>query len=144
MQRSARNVAMDLLSRREHSRRQLQDKLSQRGFEADEVESALDKLQAENLLSDWRFSETYVHQRMQKGYGPLRIRHELAEKGISSELIDEQMETCAGEWEALMQQQRSRKFGTEIPEDYKEKMKQARFLQNRGFSSEAVMRLFRS
>ena len=56
-QRSARNTAMDLLSRREHSRRQLFDKLKQRGFEHEDIESALDLLQAENLLNDERFAE---------------------------------------------------------------------------------------
>ena len=141
--RSARNTAMDLLSRREHIRQQLADKLRQRGFDDEEVGSALSQLESEGLLNDARFTESYLHQRMLKGFGPLRIRHELSEKGVRAELIDLQMEALSDQWSELMREQREKKFGAEIPEDYREKMKQARFLQNRGFSPESVMRLVR-
>ena len=134
---------MDLLAHREHSRKQLADKLAQRGFERDDIDCALDELQADNLLNDERFAESYLQQRMQKGFGPLRIRHELRDRGISDDIIRQQMEIHADQWSGLMQQQRVKKFGPLIPEDYPEKMKQARFLQNRGFSPESVMRLFR-
>lgn len=142
--RSARNTAMDLLSRREHSRKQLFDKLSQRGFEAEEINQAVDYLQLENLLNDERFAESYLNMRVQKGYGPLRIRQELSIKGISSDIIEKTMVNLSGEWTELMKQQREKKFGVEIPSDYREKMKQARFLQNRGFSVESVMRILRN
>ncbi len=134
---------MDLLAYREHSRKQLADKLAQRGYDADDIEATLESLQADNLLNDERFAESYLHQRMLKGFGPLRIRHELSEKGIGDDIIRLQMEGHADAWLELMQQQREKKFGPLIPEDYREKMKQARFLQNRGFSPESVMRLFR-
>ncbi len=134
---------MDLLSRREHSFKELYDKLRLRGFEPDEIDVALEKLVSENLLNDDRFTESYVHYRVQKGFGPLRIKNELSDKGIDNEIIQNQMESYESAWSELMQQQRIKKFGAEIPADYKEKMKQARFLQNRGFSPELVMRLFR-
>ena len=143
MGHSARNTAMDLLSRRDHSRKQLSDKLQQRGFEADEIAVALDKLQQEHLLNDARFCESYLHQRVQRGYGPLRIRQELAQRGVSAEVIALCMESSEDGWVECMQIQREKKFGKDMPEDYKEMTKQARFLQNRGFSPEAVMRLFR-
>ena len=57
---------MDLLSRREHSYKELFDKLRLRNFEADDISSALDKLLSENLLNDERFTESYVHYREQK------------------------------------------------------------------------------
>ncbi|MCP4077212.1 MAG: regulatory protein RecX [Gammaproteobacteria bacterium] len=142
-QSGARNKAMDLLSRREHSFKELYDKLRLRGFEPDEIDVALEKLVSENLLNDDRFTESYVHYRVQKGFGPLRIKNELSDKGIDNEIIQNQMESYESAWSELMQQQRIKKFGAEIPADYKEKMKQARFLQNRGFSPESVMRLFR-
>jgi len=47
------------------------------------------------------------------------------------------------QWDAMMTEQRVRRFGNALPQDYRARMKQARFLQNRGFSPEAVMRLFR-
>jgi len=141
--RSPRNTAMDLLSLREHSRLELSAKLLQREFSDSEIMAALDKLEQEGLLSNQRFAESFVQQRLGRGYGPIRIRHELHDRGIDESTISDLLSAPENNWLELMQQQRVRKFGTEIPLDYKEKMKQARFLQNRGFSPESVMRLFR-
>ena len=141
--RSIRVVAMDLLSRREHSTYELTQKLKKRDFELDEIEAALDRLQQENLLSDCRFIESIVNSRVNAGFGPFKILYELRQKGISSEQAKDYLSGLSIEWEPLMAVQRSKKYGPDLPVDYKEKMKQARFLQNRGFSPESVMRLFR-
>ncbi len=142
-QASARNKAMDLLARREHSEHELRQKLKLREFDCDEITAALDSLQRDNLLSDERFTESYVSQRFNAGVGPLKIRYELRQKGIGESLTDEFLAAYADRWDGLMQQQRVRKYGEAIPADYNQRMKQARFLQNRGFSPESVMRLFR-
>ena len=141
--RSIRAVAMDLLSRREHSTYQLTQKLKSRNFNIDAIETVLDQLQRENLLSDSRFIESTVNSRVNAGFGPVKIKYELRQKGISVERVDDYFSGMTVEWEQLMAAQRSKKFGQNIPVDYREKMKQARFLQNRGFSTESVMRLFR-
>ena len=141
--RSIREVAMDLLSRREHSTYQLTQKLKKRNFDIDAIETALDQLQRENLLSDSRFIESIVNSRVSAGFGPVKIKYELRQKGISVERVDDYFSGITVEWEQLMAAQRNKKFGQNIPVDYREKMKQARFLQNRGFSTESVMRLFR-
>ena len=143
IKRSARNAAMNLLSRREHSVKELMNKLQQRAFSGQEIDTALKQLQVDNLLNDERFAESYIHHRIQKGFGPIRIMHELSQRGVSQETIQTQMEYRQEDWSKLMQHQRNRKYGEKIPEDYSERMKQARFLQNRGFSAESVMRLFR-
>jgi regulatory protein len=67
----------------------------------------------------------------------------LRQKGVDDELIHEHMSALSTNWEDRLEQQRLKKYGEEIPLDYTQKMKQARFLQNRGFSPESVMRLFR-
>ena len=141
--RSIRAVAMDLLSRREHSRYELTQKLKQRDFEPDEIEAALDRLQQENLQSDSRFIESLVNSRVNAGFGPLKIKYELRQKGVEPESIDDYLYGLTVEWQELMAAQRNKKFGKDLPVVYQEKMKQARFLQNRGFSPESVMRLFR-
>ena len=141
--RSLRLVAMDFLARREHSAQELERKLKARADETDDVEAVLQQLQQEGLQSDRRFTEAYVHQRVNAGVGPLKIRYELRHRGIDNTLADACLEPLGDEWDDLMHQQRVRKFGATIPADYAGQMKQARFLQNRGFSPEAVMRLFR-
>ena len=77
------------------------------------------------------------------GFGPIKIRYELRQKGVSDDLVDNYLSGLEVDWESNMAAQRIKKFGDSLPVDYKEKMKQARFLQNRGFSPESVMRLFR-
>jgi len=141
--RSLRKIAMDFLARREHSEQELRQKLNARNDDAEAVEAVLHQLRGERLQSDERFTESYVHHRFNAGIGPLKIRYELRQKGIDDLLVDSFLEPLADEWEPMMRQQRVRKFGETLPADYVARMKQARFLQNRGFSPESVMRLFR-
>jgi regulatory protein len=141
--RSVRRIAMDFLARREHSEQELLKKLKARADDADEVQAVLQKLKGEGLQSDERFTEAYVHHRVNAGIGPLKIRYELRQKGIDESLAETFLEPLAEKWGDMMRAQRERKYGSAIPHDYGARMKQARFLQNRGFSPESVMRLFR-
>ena len=138
-----RRKAMDLLARREHSALELRRKLISREFDESSVDQVLARLRQERLQCDERFTEAYVNQRAGVGVGPLKIRHELLQKGIADELAARYLESVGDRWDELMAQQRVRKFGEKIPQNLKDRMKQARFLQNKGFSPESVMRLFR-
>ena len=138
-----RKKAMDLLARREHSAQELRRKLQTREFAADSIDRVLQQLQQDRLQSDVRFTESYVNHRVNAGIGPMKIRFELQQKGIGDALADEFLEPLAERWDSMMAEQRERKYGQAIPDDFRERMKQARFLQNRGFSPESVMRLFR-
>ena len=138
-----RNKAMDLLARREHSEQELRQKLKTREYDADAIDEVLQALKEDRLQSDERFTESYVNHRFNAGVGPLKIRYELRQKGVFDGLVDVFLEPLSDQWDELMTRQRIRKFGAPIPDDYAERMKQARFLQNRGFSPESVMRLFR-
>jgi regulatory protein len=142
-QSGIRKKAMDLLARREHSEQELRRKLKSREYDADAIDEVLHALISDRLQSDERFTEAYVNHRFNAGVGPLKIRYELRQKGVSDLLADEFLELLSERWDRLMVQQRVRKYGETIPADYAERMKQARFLQNRGFSPESVMRLFR-
>ena len=141
--RNIRVVAMDLLSRREHSVYELTRKLKQREFEIDEIDAAIETLQQDNLQSDSRFIESIVNSKINAGFGLIKIKYELRQKGISDDLVDDYFSSLEVDWNLHMAEQRIKKFGEAIPVEYKEKMKQARFLQNRGFSPGSVMRLFR-
>ena len=143
MESNIRNKAMDLLARREHSEQELRQKLKTREYDADAIDAVLQALKEDRLQSDERFTESYVNHRFNAGVGPLKIRYELRQKGVSDGLVDVFLEPLSDQWDELMTRQRVRKFGAPIPDDYAERMKQARFLQNRGFSPESVMRLFR-
>lgn len=140
--KSIRNTAMDLLARREHSADELHAKLKQRDFDKAEINDAIQHLQLDNLQSDQRFTEAYINQRVNAGFGPLKIKNDLRHKGITEATIESCLENYSGEWYSRMVELRERKYGAEIPEDYRLKMKQARFLQGRGFAADEIMRLF--
>jgi len=134
---------MNLLARREHSASELLRKLKRHDHDHSDILAAIEELQADNLQSDQRFVENFINRKVNAGFGPVKIRHELRQKGIAQDLAETFLDAFEGEWQDRLMQQRLRKFGEDIPVDYASKMKQARFLQNRGFSPESVMRLFR-
>ena len=136
-----RRKAMDLLARREHSVAELRRKLLDKGFEQPAVDVQLQKLECENLLSDQRFAESYANYRSKKGFGPLRIKQELKEKGINDGLLREFLGNDKF-WQSLAKEVREKRFGSAAPQDYKDKVKQMRFLQYRGFSNEQLRCLF--
>lgn len=128
--------AMDLLTRREHLRSELELKLCRR-FEEDRlIGRVLDQLEQEDLLSDQRFVESYLLHRSNRGYGPERIQAELRNKGACAELVHDQLDACDADWADLARKARLKKFGSQLPRDFKEKSRQLRFLQYRGFGGE--------
>jgi len=131
-----RRAAMDLLARREHSRLELYQKLSKKGSPSSLINQILAELASEKLLSEERFVESYIHHRSGQGYGPLRIRQELLERGIASDLIDQVLDENAVGWFELAAAVKLKKFGKVQPQSLAERAKQFRFLQYRGFSFE--------
>ncbi len=134
----ARHKAMDLLARREHTRKELAAKLASRGFPEDVIESVIDRLTEEKLQSDARFAEAFVHLRQKKGQGPLRILKEMQKRGVSTELQEEYLDPRDKVWQKLITQVRVKKFGSKVPRNYQERAKQARFLQYRGFTVDQI------
>ncbi len=131
-----RASAMSLLSRREHSTKELRQKLLSRDYAAEVVDVALATLTAERLLSDERFIESYVRSKMNSGIGPLRLRQSLREHGMASDVIEASLH--GHEWRRLAAEVRQKRFGDTLPESYEERAKQMRFLQYRGFSTEQI------
>ncbi len=125
---------MHLLSLREHSRFELERKLLRR-FDEVLVQQVLQNLEQQGLQSDERFAEQYAYSRRNKGYGPLRIRAELRERGIAEELIATWLEDDEQDWYALMIGAAEKKFGAQPPADRREMAKRGRFLSSRGFPS---------
>jgi len=133
-----KRTAVDYLARREHSRPELERKLAGRGFDAVLVAAALDEFEREGKLSTSRFVETFVRSRVAKGQGPIRIRAELAERGVSSEAADDSLKSAEVDWLAAACAARHKRFGPEPPRDYRERARQARFLAYRGFDGAAI------
>ncbi|MCW8890178.1 MAG: recombination regulator RecX [Sedimenticola sp.] len=131
-------AAIRLLANREHSRSELSRKLSARCVESDLLEQVLDWLESCGYQSDERFTELYIKQRKQKGFGPVRIRLELQERGISAALIEHWLDAEDTEWLELLGVCCKQKFGCSPPDDFKAQTKRARFLEYRGFPTEMI------
>ncbi len=143
MATSVREFAMNYLARREHSRLELEQKLARKEFEQAEISAALDRLVDDGLLSDTRFAESFVHARRQRGSGPLKIQAELKMRGVNETIIREYLDPQEPFWYELACQVRGRRFGEALPSEYEQRMRQARFLQQRGFSHEQINAAFK-
>ena len=131
-------AALALLARREHSRRELARKLAARDFPDDVVSRALAELERTGALADARFTDSFVRSRIARGKGPQRIRAELAQRGIGDTEADDGLRAADVDWLATIRAVRAKRFGPELPRDYAERARQARFLQYRGFDSAQI------
>lgn len=128
--------ALDSLGRREHSKRELANKLSAKfdlPIHSPEIQACLDKLALDGYQSDERFAEVFVRSRRSRGYGPLFIEQELRQRGITAELVVAVVNRSDAEWLSLAGDQKRKKFGVGSVTALKEKAKVIRFLRYRGF-----------
>ena len=91
-------IAVELLARREHSRRELARKLGARGFPAELVLRVLAELERTGALANARFTDSFVRSRIAKGQGPQRIRAELTQRGIDDAAADEGLRAADVDW----------------------------------------------
>nr|WP_285817758.1 regulatory protein RecX [Echinimonas agarilytica] len=134
-------TAVDLLSRRDHCRRELLTKLHQRGFPQTVAVQALNRCENERWLCETRFAESYVRIKAGKGYGPSRIRQELLMKDVSELDVEAGFRAlCDDEhdWFESAKNQRIKHFGHMPASESKLRQKQQRYLFNRGFTSEQI------
>ena len=121
---------------REHSRLELGRKLARHVQEGDDIEALLDKLEADNWLSQERFSEALIHRRAAR-FGNSRIVAELQSHGVDGEALQELKTGLAQDEIARACAVWRRKFGS-VAADAQQRGKQIRFLMQRGFSQRAI------
>ncbi|HLP97157.1 MAG TPA: recombination regulator RecX [Sideroxyarcus sp.] len=133
---------MRYLARREHSRAELHGKLLPHVQEGEDLAAVLDELEKRNWLSDARATTQWVDAKRGR-FGTQRIAHELRQKGIAENLIADAMPQLKETELDAAREVWQRKFGV-VPPDAKEKARQVRFLQSRGFSMDVIFKLLRS
>jgi len=139
--KSAHAFAIAYLARRDFSAADLRRKLKDRGFAESAITPVITALETSNVINDDRYGENVVAYRSRRGLGPARIRQELKRSGLGSEVIQTTMDKAKDDgpdFVGLARAARARKFGAELPKDWKERSRQARFLQYRGFSTDHI------
>jgi len=139
--------ALGLLVRREHSRKELADKLAVRGIPRDQAEAAVERMAAEGWQDDARFAASLARARATAGYGPLRIRAELATHGLDESMVaaafDALAEAGEDDWPGRARDLVLRRFGDGLADDFGRRRKAADFLLRRGFDGDTIRRATR-
>ena len=141
--KTVRLKAMDLLARREHSVKELLRKLSERYEDWELISTVVSQLIEDNLVSDTRFAEMYVRSRIGKQFGPIKIKNDLRERGVSDHNITLAMNEADQDWLQLIQKLSKKKYGETVPSEAKETAKRMRFFQSRGFDSDSIRFVFK-
>jgi regulatory protein len=134
--------AIQYLSRREHSTLELIRKLEQKGYQRNEIDEVIKQLQQNNYLSDERFAESVLRNRVSKGYGKRFIEQELKLKGVDESEIYALMKNQQIDWYVQAELAYNKRFANVAIVDVKDKAKRVRFLQSRGFASDEIFSLF--
>lgn len=133
-------AAMRYLVRREHATSELKRKILRKfsGCEA-AIDAEIKMLAEEGFQSDQRYAEQMVRNGVFRYHGPVRIRAELHQLGISEELINNAMDEEGADWSKLIVELSEKKYGNEPPpREAKDIAKRLRFFNSRGFRSEHI------
>ena len=131
---------MDFLSRREHSAKEIYQKMSSRVESKDMLSEEINKLISDGLINDERFAESYFQSRKNRGFGPLRIKNELNQKGVKEDIFYSiQSDT---DWSACASFVLEKKINGKKPDDMKAILKLKNFLNYRGFEFQDINKAF--
>lgn len=136
-----KETCLRLLSRRDHSRKELLNKLAGKGFDREDVSAVIDELAQQGWQDDQRYAQNYARYRMQKGYGPVRIEYELRQNGIDEIDLDAVLQASDSSWMDLLEQVYNKKYNHKKNLDRNEWAKRSRFLLHRGFTGEMISAL---
>ncbi len=136
---AARNFAMQVLARRDHCRAELVLKLIRQGFERELAARTVAAMVEEKLVDDARYVQNFVVRQAEDGFGPTRVAYKLGAPSleIDAGLIKQFMGEEA-DWVKRARVVRAKKFGEQMPAEYREIVKQAYFLQHRGFTAAQI------
>ncbi|MBD8614672.1 regulatory protein RecX [Pseudomonas putida] len=135
--------ALWMLAQRDMTRYTVKQKLLGYAQDRADAELVLDRMEELGYLDDRRFAEVYIRScRETRGYGPIKIKGKLKEKGISDSLIQEFLDDKDDCWALKAREMRERRFG-DAPTEMDEKNRQIRFLAGRGYSFAQIKQAFK-
>lgn len=134
----AYDAALRYLSRREHSRWELGQKLRQNCRDQAVLDAVQQRVQDQGYQSDERYTMMVLRAQYARGSGPDKARQKLQQSRVASSLIQQCLGEFDGDWFELAAQVRAKRFGSHAPDDFQDRAKQMRFLAGRGFTREQI------
>lgn len=141
---NAHDMALRLLTRREHGAGELARKLQQRGVSREQAHEVIAELAEQGWQSDARFAEQFARDHAARGDGPLKIRAAMQQRGVRASEIDAALRELDVDWLSNAREARRKRFGTELPQNAAESIRQQRFLLTRGFDGSDARMAVRS
>ncbi|HRG63424.1 MAG TPA: regulatory protein RecX [Burkholderiales bacterium] len=135
--------ALDFLSRRDYSYRELFTKLQKYTDDTEAVKEILTQMVEQKYLNEERYIENYINAKSQK-FGAQRIKYQLMNKVADQELVNNIYQQAAIDEFAIAKSIWLRKFHGKQPENTKEKAQQIRFMTARGFSLDTIFDIIKS
>ncbi len=140
--RKALNTALRILTRRDHSKHELSQKLKARGYTGEVIGKVISECERFGYINDERTAQVFIRQLHKKGYGLRRIRFELNSKGLGGNHVQgilaksiSEADECQGA--RKIYQKHAKRFDRE-KDILKRKEKIYRFLHGRGFSNAVI------
>ena len=126
------------LSIREHSKLELQNKLSQKGYDLSDIKECINEFSSKDVQSDIRFTEEFIRSKLKKNKGPRLISSELVIRGISDGIINKKIsEISYHEWcKAAFLALNKKLNGSSVSIEQKDKIYS--FLISRGFDHKMI------
>ena len=126
------------LSIREHSKLELQNKLSQKGYDLSDIRECINEFSSKDIQSDIRFTEEFIRSKLKKNKGPRLISSELVSRGITDSIINKKIsEISYQEWCTVAFLALKKKLnGSSVSIEDKDKIYS--FLISRGFEHKMI------
>ena len=143
--KKAKNIAFRLLKYRDRSEKEIVNRLKKKKVSREVIEKVIAELKSLSLLDDRKFAKSWIQERIRKGYGLLKIKVELKEKGIDQDLLKDLLQDINKDAWVLPQirelvQKRIKKYNKI---DLNVKRKILSYLVRRGFPYEKVIRVLK-
>ena len=143
--RKALNTALRILTRRDHSKHELSQKLKSRGYAAEIIDKVISECERFDYIDDERTTQVFIRQLQRKGYGRKRIQFELNSKGLRGKHLQTVLSKSISDADECRSAEKifrfqARRFDRE-KDVLKRKDKIYRFLYGRGFSKAVISEL---
>ena len=143
-QSKANNYALKFLAYRQRSKKEIIDKLAEKGFEDKFIENTLVYLKSYDLVDDLEFAKSFAKDKINLNkQGPQKIKYELYKKGISKEIIEKVLDEDDNEYNRALELAKKKLPSYKNDDRNAIYRKLGGFLQRRGYSYECVSKVLK-